>query len=113
MSNSEQGIFQAQAQAASVRLQGKDGLRDLQRQSVFYLDERVYVYLFAIVMVGLFILWVTSKSALLNYGSLGVAILLTFAWGVFRIRGVERRRRQYRLEACSFEAARSARNLKA
>jgi len=64
-------------------------------------------------MVGLFILWVTSKAALVNYGSLGFAILLTFVWGIFRIRVVKRRRRRHQLEASSFEAAQSVRKLKA
>ena len=105
MSNEEQGIFQAQARAASEQLGGKDGLREVQRRSVFYLDERIYVYLLAAAVIGLFVIWATAKSTLVLYGSLGLVIGLTVLWGIARIRGIERQRHEHEMQARAFEAA--------
>ena len=108
MSNEEQGIFQTQARAASERLAGRDGLRELQRRGIFYLDERIYVYLLAAAVIGLGLIWATSSSNLVLYGSLALVIGLTFLWGLARIRGIERRRRERELEAREFERKSSA-----
>ncbi|HKJ51111.1 MAG TPA: hypothetical protein VKB27_06390 [Gammaproteobacteria bacterium] len=110
MSNGEQGIFQAQARAASEQLGGKDGLRDLQHRSSHYLDERVVVYLLALVMVGLFMLWMTTRSVLVIYGSLGLGIALILVWGRFQLRSSEKLRRTRELQARSFEASKTLRN---
>ena len=106
MSNEEQGIFQSQARAASERIAGKDGLREVQRRGVFYLDERIYVYLLAVAVLGLFVVWATAKSPLVLYGSLALVIVLTILWGVARIHGIERQRREREIEARAFEAGR-------
>ena len=110
MSIEEHGIFQAQARAASEQLGGRDGLRDLQKRSVFYLDERIYVYLLGLAVLGLFVVWATTSSKLVLYGSLGLVVLLTIFWGVARIRGIERLRRERELQARSFEADNSPRD---
>ena len=104
MSIEEHGIFQAQAKAAGEQLGGRDGLRELQRRSITYLDERILVYLLAAAVIVLFVVWATSSSSLVLYGSLGLAIALTVLWGVARIRGIERLRRERELQARSFEA---------
>jgi len=109
MSNSEQGIFQAQARAANEQLVSKGGLREWQDRSVIYLDERIYVYLLAIGMFGLFLVWVTWKSSLVLYGSLTLPIVLTCPWGYARIRSIDRARRARELQVRTFEANRSAR----
>jgi hypothetical protein len=109
MSNGEQGIFQAQARAASEQLCGKDGMRDLQQRSSRYLDERIVVYLLALVMVGLFLLWMTTGSVLLTYGSLGLGIALILVWGWFQIRAAEKLQRARELQARSFEASKTPR----
>ena len=106
MSNEEQGIFQSQSRAAREQLAGKDGLRELQRRSIFYLDERIYVYLLAPAVILLFAVWATAKSVLLLYGSFGLVILLTLLWGLARIRGIERRRLEREMQARTFEAGR-------
>lgn len=106
MSNEEQGIFQAQSRAASEQLAGKDGLREVQRRSIFYLDERIYVYLLAPAVILLFAVWATAKSALLLYGSFGLVIVLTVLWGLARIRGIERKRLERQMQARAFEAGR-------
>ena len=110
MSIEEHGIFHTQARAASEQLGGKDGLRELQKRGVFYLDERIYVYLLGLAAVGLCVVWATSSSSLVLYGSLGLVIALTILWGLARIRGIERLRRARELQAKSFETGGSARN---
>lgn len=104
MSNQEQGIFQSQAQAASEQLSGKDGLRELQKRGGSYLDDRIIVYLLAAAAVGLCLVWATSSSAIVLYGSLGLTIALTIFWGLARIGRIDRVRRERELEARSFEA---------
>jgi len=110
MSNSEQGIFQAQAQAASEQLGNKNGLRDLQQRNSHYLDERIVVYLLALVMVGLFLLWMTTRSVLVVYGSLGLGIALILVWGGLQIRSNDKLRRARVLQARAFEASKTLRN---
>lgn len=105
MSNEEQGIFQAQARAASEQMAGKDGLREMQRRNVVYLDERIVVYLLAAAVIGVFVVWATAKSALVLYGSLALVIVLILLWGVARIRGIERKRIEREMEARAFEAS--------
>jgi len=110
MSIEEQGIFQSQARAASEQLGGKDGLREMQKRSVFYLDERIYAYLLGLAAIGLCVVWATSSSKLVLYGSLGLVIVLTVLWGFSRIRGIERLRREREMQAGSFEATNSPRD---
>ena len=82
----------------------------MQKRSVFYLDERIYVYLLGIAVLGLFVVWATASSKLVLYGSLGLVILLTILWGFSRIRGIERLRRERELEARAFETDNSPRD---
>jgi hypothetical protein len=104
MSIEEQGIFHTQAKAASEQLGGKDGLRELQKRGVFYLDERIYVYLLALAAAGLCVVWATASSVLVLYGSFGLVIVLTLLWGVARVRGIDSQRRERELQARTFEA---------
>lgn len=103
MSNEEQGIFQSQARAASEQLGGKDGLRNLQRRSGVYLDERIIVYLLAAAAIGLCLVWATASSNLVLYGSLGLVILLTLLWGLARVAHIDRTRRERAQQAAAFE----------
>ena len=104
MSIEEGGIAQAQEKLRKLRLAEKDGLRSYHDWNIAYVDERIYVYLLAMVMLGLILLWATSSSALLLYGSLGLVILLTLLWGIARIKGIERLRQQRARDASAFEA---------
>jgi hypothetical protein len=90
MSNEEQGI--AQSQIAAARAQGEkgDGLHKIQKWNIAYLDDRIFLYLGAIAFLGLLVVWATASSALVLYGSLGLAILLTVLWGVTRVNRVHR-----------------------
>lgn len=105
MSIEEHGIFHTQAKAAKAQLGGKDGLREMQRRNVVYLDERIVVYLLAAAVIGVFVVWATAKSALVLYGSLALVIVLILLWGVARIRGIERKRIEREMEARAFEAS--------
>ncbi|HKJ51112.1 MAG TPA: hypothetical protein VKB27_06395 [Gammaproteobacteria bacterium] len=108
MSIEESGIALAQEKLRKRRLAEKDGLRSYHHWNIAYIDERIYVYLLAMAMLGLFLLWATSTSALLQYGSLGLVILLTLFWGLARISRVERVRRQRARQAREAESGNSA-----
>lgn len=94
MSNAEQGIAQTQIEAARTEQGEADALQNYQRRSIAYLDDRIFLYLGAIAFLGLLVVWATSTSALMLYGSLGVAILLTILWGVARINRINRLREE-------------------
>jgi len=94
MSNAEEGI--ARIQAAAIKAHGTQGgkLREHQEHSVAYLDERILTYVFAIAFIGLIVVWATTTSALILYGSLVVVIILIVLWGVARVKRIERTRQE-------------------
>lgn len=94
MSNAEQGIAQTQIEGARTEQGKADALQTYQRRSIAYLDDRIFLYLGAIAFLGLLVVWATSTSALMLYGSLGVAILLTILWGVARINRIKKTREE-------------------
>ena len=104
MSIEEHEIFKAQVRADREQIGCKDGMREVQRRGIFNLDERIYVYLLAAAVIGLFMTWATAKSALVLYGSFVLVIILTILWGIARVRGIERKRREREFEARAFEA---------
>lgn len=85
MSDPEQGIAQAQMAAAKAESKHGDGLKKHHKWNVAALDDRIFFYIGTLVILGLFVVWLTASSALVVYGSLGIVILLTIAWGVMRI----------------------------
>ena len=89
--NAEDGI--ARTQAAAAQSQGAAGLGRYHGRTVAYLDERILVLLSAIAMIGLLVLWATSDSPWLLYGSLAAVIVLVFLWGYARIARIERERK--------------------
>ena len=101
MSNAEQGIAQAQTEAAKGRMAESDGLQKQQKWSIAYLDERIFIYLGAIAFVGLMAVWASASSPWLLYGSLVGAILLTVLWGMARVGRIERERRQRAAQAAA------------
>lgn len=90
MSNAEQGVAQSQIEAARTEQGKADGLQKTQQRNIAYLDDRIFLYLGAIAFLGLLVVWATSTSALMLYGSLAAAILLTILWGVTRVNRINR-----------------------
>lgn len=90
MSNAEQGIAQSQIEAAGTEQGPADALQKTQKRNIAYLDDRIFLYLGAIAFLGLLVVWATAKSALVLYGSLGLAIVLTILWGVARVNRADR-----------------------
>ena len=90
--NAEAGI--ARTQAAAAQAKGADGLKEHHKWTVAYLDERILVFVLTIAVMGLAVLWATTTSTLLRYGSFGVLILLIFLWGLVRIKRIEAVKRQ-------------------
>lgn len=94
MSNAEQGIAQAQIEAAKSQQGPADALIKYQKWNIAYLDDRIFLYLGAIAFLGLLVVWATASSALVLYGSLGIAIVLTILWGLTRVNRIERLKRE-------------------
>jgi Flp pilus assembly protein TadB len=99
MSDEELGIFQAQAAAAKTQSARRDGLQLHHKRNIAYLDERTFLFIFAIAMLGLFVVWLTASSALVLYGSLGLVLLPTILWGVARIVRINKVDEQRKLQA--------------
>ena len=97
MSDPEQGISQVRIAAARADSSRGDGLQKHHRRNIAYLDERIFFYLLALSFIGLFVVWASTSSALLLFGSLAVVFLLLALWGyarISRIRRIEREREQ-------------------
>ena len=62
--NAEAGIAAVQAKAAQA-----NGPQQHQKSSIAYLDERISTYLFAIVFMGLLVIWATASSAIIKFGA--------------------------------------------
>ena len=90
--NAEEGI--ARTQAAAIKAQGTQGdrLRKHQQRSIAYLDERILTYLFALGFIGFILVWATATSTIVVYGSIAGGIVLIIAWGVMRVKGIEKTR---------------------
>ena len=101
MSNAEEGI--ARVQAAANKAEGAK-LEVQQQRSVAYLDDRILTYLIAVAFIGLIVVWVTSKSALIIYGSLAAVILLTVLWGVARVKRIKRTRLERAQQASEWKS---------
>ena len=99
MSDPEQGISQAQIAAAQAQSKQGEGLQKHHKWNVANLDERIFLYIGTLAILGLLVLWLAVPSALVVYGSLGVIILLIIGWGAMRIRRIERIRKERELQA--------------
>lgn len=102
MSNAEEGIARIQAAVAQAR--GSGGLKEHHKWTIAYLDERILVFILAVAVMGLGVVWATTASPLLRYGSFGALILLIFLWGFVRIKRIETLKRQRAELAESWQA---------
>lgn len=100
--NAEEGI--ARVQAAAAKAGGAAGLREHHSRNIAYLDERILVFILVLAALGLIILWATTGSTLILYGSFAGVILLTVLWGLVRIKRIEAMKRQREKEARSWES---------
>jgi hypothetical protein len=100
--NAEAGI--ALTQAAAAKAAGAAGLKEHHDRNIAHLDERIVVFILAIASIGLIILWATSSSPLVLYGSFAGVILLTVLWGLMRIKRIEAMKRQREKEAKSWQS---------
>ena len=100
--NAEAGI--AQTQAAAAQAKGAAGLEAHHAWNIAYLDERILVFLVAIGLISLLLLWATVTSPLVLYGSLVAVILLTVLWGVTRVKRLEATRQARAQQAQSWRS---------
>jgi hypothetical protein len=100
--NAEEGI--ARTQAAAAKTGGAAGLTKHHAWNVAYLDERIVVFLLAMAVIGLAIVWASATSPLILYGSLIVVILLIIVWGIARIKRIETIRRERSRQVASWRS---------
>jgi len=105
--NAEEGI--ARIQAAAIKAQGTQGslLQEHQKRSVAYLDERILIFILALALIGLMIVWATTTSPLVLYGSFAGVILLTILWGVSRAKSIERARQNRARQANEWQSVKT------
>ena len=89
--NAEEGI-------ARLQMAQKDGLKNYQKRSVLYLDDRILTAIFALAFLGLVVVWATASSPYITYGSLVASILIVILWGVLRIKRIQKVREQRELQ---------------
>ena len=58
--NAEEGIARVQARAAHAQMTQNDGLNKLHKWNIAYLDERIFIYLFAIAFLILLTVWMAA-----------------------------------------------------
>ncbi len=100
--NAEEGI--ARAQTAAMKQQG-GGAPDIARQQASgsrYINERIVTFVIAIAAFVLIGIWATTDSVLIVHGSMILVVLLIFAWGILRIRAINRLREQRRQQAADW-----------
>lgn len=102
--NAEDAIMRAQLAAAKA--QGKDGVQvdDHHGNSVSYLNERIWIFLGGIAILGLVLIWATAESEVVIYGSFAGVIILTVLWGAARIKRLERQRREREQQAAEWKS---------
>ena len=81
--NAEEGI-------ARVQMAQKQGLQEYHKRSVLHLDDRILTAIFALAFLGLIVVWATTTSPYLVYGSLVAGILIIVLWGVVRVKRIQR-----------------------
>ena len=92
--NAEAGIAAVQAKAAQ-----KDGVAKYHASTIGYLNERILTFIFSLSFIGLILVWLTSASTLIVYGSLAFVIILAIACGVLWIKRIQKNREQQARQA--------------
>ena len=100
--NAEAGIAQTQAKAAQN--QGAAGLKQHHDGTVTYLNERIVTFILFAAVIGLGVLWATSSSPIVIYGSFAGVIVLVVLWGVFRVRRLQALQRERARQAESWQS---------
>ena len=92
--NAEEGIMRAQGAQ-------RRGVGERQSWGIAYVNERILIYLFALALIGLAVVWATATSAWALYGSFAGVVAITILWGYARIKRIERERleRQRQVDA--------------
>lgn len=92
--HAEGGIAAVQAKTAQ-----SDGLQKHHKSTIGYLNERILTFVFMLCLIGLVLVWMTSSSQLITYGSLGVVIILAILLGALHIKSIEKARTQRKQQA--------------
>ena len=75
---------------AKMQLKGNAGIAERQKTGNILLNERILIFVGGIAILGICVVWATAKSAWVQYGSFALVIVLTFLWGIARVKRMER-----------------------
>ena len=96
--NAEGGIATSQAQAARSK-----GLAAHHKSTVKTMDDRISVYLFALALIGLGVIWIAFPSPLIRYGSLAIGAFIILLIAFIRIRNIKKLREARQQQAEQWE----------
>ena len=99
MSYEELSVAQTQARAAKA-----EGLQKHHKWNIANLDERILVFLFLLIVLGVSLAWATVSSELIRYGSVGMAVLVVVLWFVARVRNINKIRKERELQVKAMQA---------
>ncbi|MFT5114588.1 MAG: hypothetical protein ACI8P9_003926 [Parasphingorhabdus sp.] len=105
--NAEEGI--ARTQIAGAQRAGDQSRVMLEQQSrgVTYLNERISIFIFSLVLIGLMLVWATTSSSWVKYGSfIAVLILIGLGWYTW-VKRIERTKLQRQQEAVQWQSQNS------
>ena len=92
--NAESGIASVQAKAAQ-----SEGLQKHHKTTISYLNERIVTFVCIISILGLVVVWMTSPSPWVTYGTVLIAIVAAVLWGMLRIKRIHQVREQRQQQA--------------
>ena len=94
MSNAEGGIASQQARNAQA-----DGIQKHHKATIGYLNDRVLTFIFMLLFIGLVIVWMTSSSPLITYGSIVAVVFVIILGGAFSIKRIHKKKAQRQQQA--------------
>ena len=96
--NAEGGIATSQAQAAQSK-----GLAAHHKSTIKTMDDRISVYLAALAVIALGVIWVAFPSPLIRYGSLVVGVFTVLFIAFMRVRNIKKLREARQQQAEQWE----------
>ena len=85
--DAEAGIAAVQAKVAQ-----QEGVAKHHASTIGYLNERILTFVFMLSFIGLILVWLTSESTLIVYGSLAIVVALAITCGILRIKRIQKTR---------------------
>ena len=83
--NTEEAIARVQTEAVHTQ-----GLQEHHKSTIVYLGERTFIYMFALAILCLVIVWTTTSSSYITYVLFSIVILTPLIWGLVRLKKIHK-----------------------